>query len=331
MISIRHAANELERQEMLQQATLDSHIGTVRLMGRCALEVNRDITLAFRNRLEKIAERLQRTRSPEELRGTQSEIQQEANVYYEESSRRLGRLRNDFSDAARALSELVSSINSSNEDHEQLLDGELTRLTDLTLLSDPTDIRRQLQQTVQRLGDCVKKIRAENRLVFAQMRDEIRTLQERVAAAESQSAGQSSFNPPESPLSAEEMTRSWIEKGRNFCALFVSLQSHLPRRGSPAPESAFAAIQAELASNLPAGANVGPWGADSICAIAETDKNTMLVISKIIPMLIASLNIPGRPAGIYGASGVVEFRAGENLASFLRRSGALIAALRASG
>ncbi len=328
MISIRAATTELERQEALRLVTLDCHINTVRTMARCALEVEAEITQSYRASLEKLAERLQRSHASEDLRLVQDDLKHQATIYYEESARRLSRLREDFSDAARALSELVSSITTSSDDHDKLLEAELTQLSRLAMLSDPTDIRIQLQAAVQRLDDCVKKIRAENRFVIAQMRDEIRTLQERVSAAERSAGSHPGATPAESPFTAEEIARSWIEEGRNFTALFVSLQSRFPRHGSPAPENAFATIQAELASNLPAGAKVGPWGADSLCALAETDKNTLLAVSKIIPVLIASLNEPGKPAVTYGASGVVEYRTGENLSSFLRRAGGLLSALR---
>jgi uncharacterized coiled-coil protein SlyX len=330
MISIRAAATELERQEALRLVTLDCHINTVRTMARCAVDVDAEITQSYRASLEKLAERLQRSQASEDLRLAQDDLKHSAIIYYEESARRLSRLREDFSDAARALSELVSSITTSSDDHDKLLEAELAELSRLATLSDPVDIRMQLQTAVQRLDDCIKSIRAENRFVIAQMRDEIRTLQERVSAAERSAGPHSAAAPAESPFTAEEITRSWIEQGRNFTALFVTLQSRYPRHGSPAPENAFASIQAELASNLPAGAKVGPWGADSICALAETDKNTLLAVSKIIPMLIANLNEPGKPPVTYGASGVVEYHGGENLSSFLRRVGGLLAALRMS-
>ena len=314
-----------------QRAALDCHQGTVRLMGEYAVEISADLAIRYREQINLLGQRFKAADGPEEMAEAQRELAEEARVYYKETTHRVGRLREDFGSAARALSELVSSITSNNDDHEKLLEDELGELAHLAMMADAAELRNGLQKTTARLTEYVKRIRADNRFVVAQLRDEIRTLQDQVQSLEHQTNRPPAGGGVGEIENLEDSARKWAEEGRAFCGLFICLPAkNGPRAQGAAPEGPD--VRTIVEASLPPSAKMGPWSDGVLCALAEVDKSTMLRVSKNLqPTLAARNGAVLRPPWTTMPSGVVDFRAGDSLLNFLHRANSLIAALRASG
>ncbi len=260
----------------------------------------------------------------------QRDLAEEARVYYEESTHRIGRLREDFGSAARALSELVSSITSNNDDHEKLLEDELGELAHLSMMADAVELRLGLQKTTARLTEYVKRIRADNRFVMAQLRDEIRTLQDQVQSLEHQTNRPPAGEDADAE-SLQDSAKKWVDEGRTFSGLFICL----PAKSGPRTQAASGEtpdVRATVEAALPPSAKMGFWSEGVLCALADVDKSTMLRVSKNLQQSLAARSgAVLRPPWTTVPSGVVDFRSGDTLPSFVHRANSLIAALRSSG
>lgn len=330
MISLKQSVSELDRMAALQRAALDCHQGAVQLMADYAIEISADLAIRYREQINLLSKRFKVAEGPAAMAEAQRELAEEARVYYEETTHRVGRLREDFGSAARALSELVSSITSNNDDHEKLLEDELGELAHLAIMADAAELRQGLQKTTARLTEYVKRIRADNRFVVAQLRDEIRTLQDQVQSLEHQTARPSADGEADLVNLADCATK-WAEAGRSFCGLFICL----PVKHGPRPQSSNAEtpdLRGAVEAALSAPAKIGNWSDGVLCALAEVDKSTMLRVSKNLQQgLAARSGVVLRPPWTSVPSGVVDFRSGDTVPSFLHRANSLIAALRASG
>ncbi len=313
----------------LRRAALDCHQSTVRLMGEYAIEISSDLAIRYREQIGLLGKRFKAAEEPAALAEAQRDLAEEARLYFEESTHRVARLREDFGSAARALSELVSSITSNNDDHEKLLENELEGLAQLAVMADAAELRQGLQQTTARLTEYVKRIRADNRFVVAQLRDEIRTLQDQVQSLEHQTSKPAGAGAE--GVSPEECAREWVEDGKTFCGLFICLPSKNDSR-QQVPNGEGPDVRSAVEAALPPPAKIGAWSDGVLCALAEVDKSTMLRVSKNLQQ-----SLTGKGTGAFRAprpsapSGVVDFRPGDSLPSFLHRANSLIAALRTSG
>ena len=331
MISLKQSVSELDQMAALLRGGLECHQNTVRLMAEYAIEVDADLAVRYREQIGLLGKRFIAANGAAVMAEVQRDLAEEARLYYEESTHRLGRLREDFGSAARALSELVSSITSNNDDHEKLLEDELGELAHLAMMADAAELRQGLQKTTARLTEYVKRIRADNRFVVAQLRDEIRTLQDQVQSLEHQTARPASAGNDRESVNLEVCARKWVDEGRSFCGLFFCLPSKgVLRAQSPSDDGPDLRTAVEAA--LPSSAKIGSWCDGVLCALAEVDKTTMLRISKSLQQGLAIRNDgAARVARMSAPSGVVDFRSGDSLPSFLHRAKSLIAALRASG
>jgi GGDEF domain-containing protein len=105
-------------------------------------------------------------------------------VYRTEVEERVAQLRKDLDSMGNALQEALQSISQNGEDQSKQLESELSQLGRLRKLEQIEEIHCGLDAVSHRLSDLVKNIQAQNSMVVAQMRDEIRTLQQRLEVAE---------------------------------------------------------------------------------------------------------------------------------------------------
>jgi GGDEF domain-containing protein len=182
--SLLKHVSDLDRFETIQKASLAGYAAAVESMAQYAVEIETSLTEKHREYLRAIRVQVMGTGSPEALMDTQSALRAELRDYRDKCGTYLGQLRQEFTSALVSLNEVMSSLSSSGQDQQKHLKTELNTLETLAETSDPDMLRRGVQTAVKTIAVCVDQMKRENDIIVAQFRDEIRTMQSRVEAAE---------------------------------------------------------------------------------------------------------------------------------------------------
>jgi len=139
---------------------------------------------AQRQELSRLAGAASGLKSAAEFEHWHGSARAKLKVYRTEVERRVAQLRKDLDSTSTALQEAMQAISQVGEDQTTQLESELDHLGRLRTLYQVEDIHRGIDAVSNRLNDVVKNMQVQNSLVVAQMRDEIRTLQQRLETAE---------------------------------------------------------------------------------------------------------------------------------------------------
>lgn len=157
-------------------------------MAQYAVDVDPSITEKHREYLRVLRVQVMGAQSPEALLETQPVLRSELRDYHDKCEIHLTGLRQEFTSALVSLQEVMGSFCSSGEDQEKHLKEELSTLGTLAAADDPDVLRRGVHSAVRAIAECVEQMKRGNDIVVAQFRDEIRTMQLRMEAAEATAA-----------------------------------------------------------------------------------------------------------------------------------------------
>ncbi len=188
MNSLLKHVSELDRFENIQKASVAGYAAAIESMAQYVIEVDPAFTERHREYLRTIRVQVMGAQSPEALMETQPALRSELRDYRDKCATHLTGLRQDFTSALLSLQDVMSSMSSSGHDQEQHLRKELNTLESLAEASDPQVLRRGVQMAVKNIAECVQQLKRENDIRIAQFRDEIRTMQSQIEAAEASAA-----------------------------------------------------------------------------------------------------------------------------------------------
>src|SRR5437016_855531 len=103
MVSIRESMTEIEKLHAVQTAVLENYLSVLRDIEQYAVEVDEEITPAFRRHLAAIVGELSGQLRPESLTDTRSVVRNELRDYRDRAAAVLNGLRRDLAEKIEAL------------------------------------------------------------------------------------------------------------------------------------------------------------------------------------------------------------------------------------
>jgi GGDEF domain-containing protein len=276
MISIGTALHELERQQQMATAALESYTAALRNMSQYAIEIDDSITPLHRQRLSLLAGEVA-SAGPEALESSRSTLRALLRDYRDKASSFLARLREDLASTTRSLEEILDSLAQGEGDQEARLRKQLVGLRELA--NGPLDqadaIRSALVPAAEVIQDCMDKIQRQHQLTVSQLQAEIRVLHARIDSLET-------------AVSIDQMTalltRAEVEDGvRNavapYCLLMVRAQGFRlaeVRYGGQVAAECIAAFAKRMRHGMPSSAVIGRWGYEEFLAILRCARSEAL-------------------------------------------------------
>ncbi|MBZ5585667.1 MAG: GGDEF domain-containing protein [Acidobacteriia bacterium] len=270
MISIRESVAELERCHRLREATLECYVAAIRNVAFYAIELEEDVTARHRKYLEEMAAEVAGGKE-ESLAESRSSFRALLREYRNKASAFISGLREDLSESARALEEIMSTLAESEGDHEGQIRGALARLREISGSPGCAPVRGALLSVAETIQAGVDEIRKQHQLTVSQFQVEIQMLHKRIDGLESAAMLDSLskfFNRPE----MEERIRAageWF----TLVLLRVSGFQTAARQFDPAVAAELAgAFARRLHNSLPADAVIGRWSEEQFVAKTALSK-----------------------------------------------------------
>lgn len=277
-MSLLKHVSDLDRFESIQKASLAGYAAAIEFMAQYAVDVDPAITEKYRESLRVLRVQVSGAQTAETLLETQPVLQSEIRDYRDKCAIHLKELRQEFTAALVSLQEVMSSFCSSGKDQEKHLKDELSTLETLAVVEDPDVLRRGVQSAVRAITECVEQMRRENDLVVAQFRDEMRTMQHRMEAAEATAALDSSTGALKRSEFEARVRRMVLGDGP-VCLVIVkagNLRDLRSRHGQHLAEEALAGLFRCLREDFGEKADIGRWSEETFMVTLRSNKQDAL-------------------------------------------------------
>ena len=277
-MSLLKHVSDLDRLDSIQKAALAGYTAAIECVAQYAVDVDPSLTEKHRERLRMLAVRLRGARSPETLLETQPVLRSELHDYHDKCGIHLTGLRQEFTSALVSLQEVMSSFCSSGKDQEKHLKEELSTLETLVDVGDPDVLRRGVQSAVSAIAECLEQMKRENDIVTAQFRDEMRTMQLRMEAAEASAA----LDPCTGALKRSEFetrVRKVVHGDVPVCLLIVktgNFRDVRSRHGQHLAVEALSALCRRIREEFGEKVDIGRWSDDTFMVTLLSTKQDAL-------------------------------------------------------
>jgi hypothetical protein len=189
LISLRNSMDRLEASQALFEAAANAFTQTLDASGDYVVEVNKRDAEEFRESMQALATRLAHAEGPEHFRAVRTEFTEKLKKYREKAHQDLQRLHQEMNAATRAVETFAAGVASGGVDHEKLLKQEFDRIDVAMAGTDLERIRTVVRGALHSVRTSYANLRNIHNLIVAQMRDEIRTLQDALEANRKNLAG----------------------------------------------------------------------------------------------------------------------------------------------
>ena len=281
MISIRSELNELERCHQLQETALDCYLAAIRHVNQYALELDPGLAAQFRQHLGELAGEIATERWPV-LDDSRATLRALLRDYRDRCSVYLSHLRDELAGTARALEEILDSLNQTDGDHETRLRGALANLRKVAESDPGSSFSQIVASTADSIQESVEQMKKQHQLNISQFISEIRVLHQRIDSLETAA----SRDQLTRLANRSEMTeRIKLSVAGEFCLLLVSARGLLRAEvlhGKEVGEELAAAFAARLRNGLPADALCGRWSAEEFIAMVKMKKTEAIALGKCI-------------------------------------------------
>lgn len=188
MLSLNRSIQRLDEAEASQLAAARELSSAAEAAAKYAIEVDPREAARFREHLRNLAERLNQQPNAGELEAARGAFQSGLRDYASRAAEDVRRMKQDLTAAAEAMQSFAQGISTGAHDHENLLQREFGNLTRTADNGDATALRAAVHDTVAAVTASYQELRQAHNLVIAQLRDEIRTLQQAVEGQPKSSA-----------------------------------------------------------------------------------------------------------------------------------------------
>ncbi len=290
VMSLLKHVSDLDRMESIQKASVAGYVAAIDCMAQYPVEVDPSITEQHQQSLRALLAQVSSAQGPESLLETQPLLQAELRDYRDKCGMRLTGLRQEFTSALVSLQEVMSTFSSSGKDQERDLKQELTALETLAAGDDPDLLRRGVHSAVKAITECVEQMRRGNDIVVAQFRDEIRTMQLRMEAAEATAAldrGTGALTRS----AFESRVRRVVLRDGPVCLLIVkvgNLRDLRSRHGKHLSEEALAALFRRVREDFGEKAEIGRWSDEAFMVTLLSTKQDSLKRTKDLAQRLAA-------------------------------------------
>ncbi len=215
---------ELDDAEATHRAAAKMFAEVVGASAKHVVEVDRKEAVAFREQVEKLADRVSTSTRASELEAEQARFRGELRDYSQKAGQHVQQLREDLDASAEAMRTFVHGVSASSGEHETVLRREFTQLERASEVDDVRSMRASIHTTVQAVSESFENLKRANALNIAQLRDEIRVLQGELKRGQSQPE-------PVAGTSAKQEFDTEIEELLRFDRAFAVLLVGIPERG----------------------------------------------------------------------------------------------------
>jgi GGDEF domain-containing protein len=336
LISLRKTATELERLETLQASLAECYRQAIQACGQYAIVLDAGDGSRFRARLRELADSGELAESCAGARETQADFRAALADYRDRTQERVEQMRSEIEAGAAALAELVGDLASSGEDHCGTIHRELDRLRTISGWEDLADVRRGMQRVLSGITEAVTQMEYTHQMTVAQLRDEIRTLHQRMESprrAEERDAGTGAWTRDKT----EQRLRHLLEQNEAFWVVLVGVVNYSrlqSRYAEEVVEGTLKAVMAGLRELAGPDAGVGRWSGGEFLVVMDVDPSAAMAVAREAPSrLSTSYMVSGTLASMRVpleiATGTVERAAGTGSGLFFRKLDQLSAALGA--
>ena len=253
-------------------------------------------------------------------------------VYRLEVERRLDQLKADLDSTGAALQEAMTLISQNSEDQTKQLQTELGTLDKLRNVQQIEEVHKGIDQVSHNLNDVLRCIQVQNSLVVAQMRDEIRTLQQRLEIAERRNQNTPGNLSHRGPF--ERKIKAKIAAGDTFALFLVRItnwKQTLAGLSQDRAQTLTNEVSTRLGNVLGSETFAGRWYDGYFAAIVTGDKRqaigaTQSVVQGVSGQYKLSTNPAEKAVQISTRVAVIEHYQGQEAEQLLKRVDELIRA-----
>jgi GGDEF domain-containing protein len=281
MISIRKNMSDLDRCHQSRDLLLECYTTALRNTAHYAVELESEITEPYRQYLTALAAEvgsgddgiLKESRAT--LRGLLREYRDKAAQY-------LSGLRDELAGTARALQEIMESLNQSDGDHEARLRAALDRLRAASKSPEAGVLRAVMESAATTIEQSVVEIRKQHQVTVSQFLVEIRMLHKRIDSLESAAV----IDSLTKLFHRAEMENRIRSLAPGPFSLLLVRASGLKIAAATFDDAVAAeltgAFTKRLRNSLPPNAVIGRWGPEEFIAVLHTSSQEAMNCGKFI-------------------------------------------------
>jgi GGDEF domain-containing protein len=284
MVSIRESLSELEKACRQRQAVLECYSAALQSMAQYAIEIDEEITPAYRAHLKELLRSLSGEPGVDVLVNSRTLLRNELRDYRDRAAEALKALRLELSGKADALQSIVEAMVSADGDHENRLQAALAALKRLAASPHVSAVQGPLASIASQIEASIQELKAQNNLTVSQFLVEVKTLHRRIESLET-GIRKDSNTGVWSRVEMEAQVAAMVQKERAFCLIFFRISNLLAvvrHQGQNVRREALSAFSKRLVAAAPAGAVVGRWCEDQFVTLVEAAKPDVIGLAKNI-------------------------------------------------
>ncbi|MBM3728021.1 MAG: hypothetical protein FJW40_21670 [Acidobacteria bacterium] len=271
--------------EALQRVLAGCYQSAVQSIGEYAVELDPAATDQFRRRLYDLSARI---RAAEDAAGyveSRTELRACLREYTTLSTRRLEDLRHELAAAVQAFEQVASTAQTASSRSAAGLENQLAELRSLSHVADFERVRRGLDESIACLTTCIDQMKRDNRLVVAQLLDEIRALQDRLDRERDNrptAASQVQLLDPEQ-LAVRAAAR--LDSYDAVCLLLIDCQLDASLAlSSDEAESIVSQVALDFRVNAGGACELGWWSESRLIALTSLEHEQAVRRARIVEM-----------------------------------------------
>jgi GGDEF domain-containing protein len=282
LISIRKAADELDRMEELLRTIAANYGHSIGSTGQYAVEVDHLDANVYREHMQSIKTQAERASTVDDWQQIQASFRDELRDYRDKSSERIRQLKQDINSAVKAMQVFADSVAISGADHEEQLKGALMQLHGVAKSNNLPGIRVIVESATQTIEASFEKLQKEHQLVIAQLRDELRLLHQQIEAER-----RVAFLDRATGVWNRQKTDSHIAQllsnDEPFCILLVHLRNLRRLQGQYSRnviEGAIKAFLQRFANMVGDDCALGRWNEEDFAAVLQVEPSVAMTLSR---------------------------------------------------
>lgn len=172
--------NEYDRAQTLASALRAAFVAALNAARQYAIRTDPASVEEFRSQLAAIVRQVEQSMNDldeSRLDSHSTAIHDALRIYHDRAQRYIEDLHSSLTATSDVLRVMVEALQSGDSDAEKDLKSEIVRLRSVDKLTNLEEVRAYVRKSVESLASCADQLRREKDVVIAQLRDEIRTLQ----------------------------------------------------------------------------------------------------------------------------------------------------------
>jgi GGDEF domain-containing protein len=283
-----------------------------------------------RNQMRILAKQAASLRSTAEFEAWSAMMRDQLHTYKVDAEKRFAQQKRDLDSAGTALRDAMETVAQQGEDQTKQVENELKTLESLRKIDRLEEIHQGIDHVSHSLADVVRGMQTQNSLVVAQMRDEIRTLQQRLELAERRGDG-TPGNLSHRGL-FERKLQAKIAADEVFSLFLIRVSNWKQSIAGMAQDKAQILtndVSARISKVLGAETFAGRWYDGYFAAVVNADKRQAIdTTQEIVQKVSGNYKAPGssHPLPLSVRVAVLEHYSGQTAEHLLRRVDELIRA-----